>query len=570
MFSPSLLTAIVHSYYWEQSGKPDDVSLVVADASQWTDLLRQHIHALPDDLKWDIRIPVVGCVANHEVLKGTVRECAMTSRLDGEGSEFVCGRIPLQALSDQMIEPQNRTSDVEYLDLATAIDPCAAVVGQPVEDACRYWLRHTAQLGTEVVRVVVVDTGDYFRGARPDDFDGHLTHLIDADIVMSPHALKVLWVLLERLERLNILHRTAIFCSLIRKPDPDNMIGLECFKHAGIVEVGEAFRALDRLVVSGGKPLVTNLSVGTHVGPHNGESPLEQLLRLKFRVKNERYLVAAAGNDGLRGVTARREIIGNVREFLRVVAGGLDSRELLMEFWWEQAGPSTVSISVRPRFANQQPVCQPISIDANTAGAIMSAQGPYRRSFVLQSLCHAKCHGDMHCIAFGISAGPDRSLNGMYFDIELQSTVDVVINAWIVVSTDKTTAFSMGSAEGTITVPATESSVLSVAGASQDGPWAESSRGPVGVYASLSSASSSDQAPLIAHDPYAHGEHATSFAAPKATADVAKLVMNVQIRQNLTGSAMLASELLKSALPNVTGSTRKREDNRTGYGTLPD
>lgn len=570
MFSPSLITAIVHSCYWGKAGVPDDVSVGVADASHWMDLLRHHIHALPHKLNWEIRIPVVGRVANSNMLSGTVRESAVTSRLDGEGSEFVCGRIPLQALSDQLIELRNRGSDVEYLDLGTPIDTCAAVVGQAVEDDCLDWLRQTAQLGTEEVRVVLVDTGEHVKGARPANFDRRLTHLIDTDIVMSPHALKVLWVLLERLAGLNILGRTAIFCSLIRMPDPDNMIGLECFKHAGIVEVGAAFRALDRLTTSGGAPLVINLSIGTHVGPHNGESPLEELLRLKFRVEDQRYLVAAAGNDGLRGVTARRELTGNVREFLRVVAGGLDSRELLLEFWWEQAGQSTVSISVRPKFANHQPVCQSISIDANSAGAVMSAQGPYRRSFILQSLCHAKCHGDMHCIAFGISAGPDRSLNGMYFDIELQSTVGVVINAWIVVSTDKTTAFTMGSADGTITVPATESSVLSVAGANQDGPWAESSRGPVGVYAPLSSASSSDTAPLIAHDPTAHGDHATSFAAPKATADVAELVMDAQIRQRLTGSAMLASELFKSAFPNVAASTVKWKDNRTGYGTLPD
>ena len=49
------------------------------------------------------------------------------------------------------------------------------------------------------------------------------------------------------------------------------------------------------------------MSLGTHVGPHNGNSALEEYIAKKLIRPRDRFLVAAAGNYGGTGVSAKRE-----------------------------------------------------------------------------------------------------------------------------------------------------------------------------------------------------------------------------------------------------------------------
>jgi hypothetical protein len=74
---------------------------------------------------------------------------------------------------------------------------------------------------------------------------------------------------------------------------------------------------------------------GSHVGPHNGDSPLEEFLARVGPAGVDTFFHVSAGNDGLTGVAAHRELAANIPEFLKVRTGPNDAlptcKELLVE-----------------------------------------------------------------------------------------------------------------------------------------------------------------------------------------------------------------------------------------------
>ena len=92
MFSPSLLTAILHSY-WELLPGAPDLNVADVDAAELADVIRHRIGALPDGLKTGISIPVVGRIADRKVLTGAMQESATLSDLDASGAAFLWGQI---------------------------------------------------------------------------------------------------------------------------------------------------------------------------------------------------------------------------------------------------------------------------------------------------------------------------------------------------------------------------------------------------------------------------------------------------------------------------------------------
>ena len=101
----------------------------------------------------------------------------------------------------------------------------------------------------------------------------------------------------------------------------------------------------------------------------------------------------------------------------------------------------------------------------------------------------------------------------------LESTLDMTVNAWIVVCEEQPqTTFVGGGPDTTIRVPATEPRVLSVAGTESTGQmWERSSRGPAADYGT----GRRGLAPLMAHLASLNGTFGTSYASPRACADVA-------------------------------------------------
>ena len=143
-----------------------------------------------------------------------------------------------------------------------------------------------------------------------------------------------------------------------------------------------------------------------------------------------------------------------------------------------------------------------------------------------QSLFHAKCRNNLGCIAFAISTSR-KALPVLEVKFGLMSTSDVVVNAWIVVCEERPqTAFVEGRQDGTITVPASESAVLSVAGTEVTGQlWEGSSRGPAAQYQPGMAAL---RVPLMAHLAALGGEFGTSYSSPRACADAIRAMADPQ------------------------------------------
>ena len=128
---------------------------------------------------------------------------------------------------------------------------------------------------------------------------------------MSDHAERVLSVLLERLQKKSVLNDTALTCALVRPPSAFIKTGLPCFDQACATEMLTAVKALDTYLATDNLHTCINMSLGTHVGPHNGESPLEDYIAKTLTKTTgsgkKRFLVVAAGNEGGTGWSAKCE-----------------------------------------------------------------------------------------------------------------------------------------------------------------------------------------------------------------------------------------------------------------------
>ena len=330
---------------------------------------------------------------------------------------------------------------------------------------------------TPTAGIAIVDRGNPSPGSSPDDFHGKVHHAVTQDVVASAHALQVLKVALERLKGSNTIHETSVACALVTPPS--KAIGLRCFEHANVTEMLAALQSLGSWL-SSSIPWAINVSLGAHVGPHNGESPLEEYIARIASPSHGRFLVAAAGNDGMTGVAGRRELKAGVRDFLKIRTGPNGATELFLEFWWQEptsASGFSMAIEAWPYDQKGTPLQSgPVRIDAQRSGSILHSTTGFQ-GHTLSTLFHSAVRNGMSCAALGIS-----NTSGLpVFDLEIgfEASHDVVVNGWIVVCTDPLTAFVEAGNEGTVIVPATAAGVLCVAGIDANGqPWSRSSRGP--------------------------------------------------------------------------------------------
>jgi hypothetical protein len=476
-------------------------------------------------------IPVVGWSSEKESnLREWLDNFTLAPRKSG--GRFIWGRIPVNRLIRYFSNAFGTTSDQEYFDLGTPLQALAA--GSPADKECDRLLQKTASApgtgssNSAKLGIAIIDSGTTPPpSGAPRDYSRKLRHAVP-NVDLSDHAEKVLYVLLERIEK-TIIADVTVSCALVFLPTARIGLGLDCFKQDCATELLDAATALVAALDKDKLDAVVNLSLGTHVGPHNGSSPLEQYisqtLTQTLTGNNKRFLVAAAGNEGGKGLSAKRILEASETEFL-ILHTGPRCKDLLVEFWWDDSGnTANLSITVliyETTAAGGRNRQASLKIDPSTKSILTAQAIGLSANLVASSLCTATSSNGMSCIAFALSASP-AYLPATVLEFEILATRKVVVNAWIAVAErDPETAFREGGQEGSITVPACDLAVLSVAGVtSSKQMWSGTSRGPAAQYTATEPPESS---PLMAHLPNLSGDYGTSFASPRAAGDVAVVV----------------------------------------------
>ena len=517
MFTPSLISMMLHSLPAEGRAAASDAASVGTIQDFAASLAKLNIHA------GGPAIPVVG--RSRYGVKTLAHQFSVPVAVDDRDPFlYFWGRVPLAGLIQAFLIGAARPADDEYIDLGTPV--MVAGTGSSFDLDCAKLLPKSGSPphgGTTPAKVgaAIVDMG-VASGSSPDDYGGKLRHAVTSGIELSDHAEQVLSVLLERLDHQGVLADATIHCSLVRPPAANIVPGRSCFDQAGSAEILDAVKALAPTIASDGLPTVVNISLGTHVGPHNGESPLEQYVSGTL-VQKDRFVVASAGNEGGTGRAARCRLVAGESELLTVNTGRL-CEELLVELWWEDAPApgllvevdlwETNALGARTHLAKTR-------LNPMLAGAVtlVPARLGLPATMMMQSLFSAKCAKNFSCVAFAISSTVGTALPQLQVRLKLQSARNLLLNAWIVVAEkNPTTAFVEGGAEGTIMVPASDPSVLSVAGLLSGGQvWDGSSRGPAARYKWRVPVNKS---PMMAHRAELAGtEPGTSFSSPRACGD---------------------------------------------------
>ena len=212
---------------------------------------------------------------------------------------------------------------------------------------------------------------------------------------MTDHALAVLKILLERLDGHGKIPEKRLFASLFTPPTAP--VGSKCFEHAGAVELLDALDHLLLAIKKYSDPAVITMSLGTHVGPHNSDSPLEEYIASHFAPSSSRYFHAAAGNDGLSGIAGRLELTADIRDFLRIRTGPSHGPGALVEFWWEEI-PAAASSSIAAEVSERsgKPVFStPVRINSSRPRTTLTRAAASPAGVLCESLMHARCKGNM-------------------------------------------------------------------------------------------------------------------------------------------------------------------------------
>jgi hypothetical protein len=437
---------------------------------------------------------------------------------EGKGTRYFWGRVPLDRLIMHFSESFAVPADKEYIDLGAPLIQAGS--GSSYDQDCAELLSRNTLQGAEMARAAIIDMGDTSY-SYPDNYSGRLEHAVTS-LGLSAHAERVLFVLLDRLDQQNTLSDTRVSCSLVIPPSSNIAIGFDCFKQATAAEMLGALQALETHLAYDALPTVINMSLGTHVGPHNGQSPLEKFIADKIVHPHKRFLFAAAGNEGTKGIAARCELEANQRDFVTITTGPR-CKELLLELWWDAPHGATLSLEAKifeilPSGGNAHRAT--IGINPNRVGAFLNAYPAGLASHMASySLIATACCGTMQCAALALTsvgAGLGMSwippLPPLFVQIEMQDSADTIVHGWIVVcEQNPQTVFGCGRSDGTIMVPACSEEVIGVAGTEPTGQmWIGSSRGPAPNY---TPGKLSYRSPSMSHLASLAGERGTSYAS---------------------------------------------------------
>jgi hypothetical protein len=530
MFSPSLIAMMHQSLAADLPGgdtKGEGVTYGSKKGDNWP--IANHLSELAKTFIGEYpQIPTVGFTDPsflEYALKVFGDSIVVDDAFPGNPAQFFWGRIPVNRLVEYFTEMNGSAAEKQFIDLGTTLRGDGS--GSAFDTTCSNLMAQTGKSATPSVGVAVVDRGQPTTG-QPENYQGKLRHTASQNLTLSPHAEKVLSVLLERLQHHGILGDTRVSCALVA--DPVAPVGRVCFRHANAVEMLTALKALRALLARDKLPLAMNISLGTHCGPHNGDSPLEECVARVGDPKQQRFFHVAAGNDGLSGVAAVKTIHANEREFFQSSLEQGQCSDFLVEFWWHDPKLASVKMDVTARNpGNGQPLTD-LSIDSTNVGRVLKKMpGAGFGPVICKSLFRAQCRNQMSCIAFALSTSKSTYLPALDIQFAVESSVEIVMHAWIVVSDGTRSMFIEGDSSATIMVPASAPGVLSVAGVDEKGqPWAYSSRGPAVIYQSNPRVPHS--APMMAHlaSLGALGEYGTSYASPRACGDTASIIKDPQ------------------------------------------
>lgn len=535
-FSPALLSLLLHRV----GPAPDPVTdLTMTSADDVSTLFDKFVGKSTSSDR--PRLPVIGRTSLSIDYQHWFQNFVNVD--DTFGRTFFWGRVPVDRLVNFFREFRGADPYQLFVDLGTPIRVGGA--GSSYDETCAKLLAKSAA-GNPTVGAAIIDLGESSQGG-PDDYGNHLRHAVTTNIEMSDHAEKVLSVLLERLDTNGTLPKTTISCALVRPPPTAIAVGSGALDQVNATELLDAVKALNTLLANESIPTVVNMSLGSHVGPHNGESPLEEYIANTIVQSTKRFLVASAGNDGGKGLSAKRVVEKDEPEYLRLRSGPR-CHELLVEFWWEDdpaaTPPATFFVQAdvnQPGGAGSAASLGSVQIQSGTRGVLTAAPAGLPWGMTCYSLFSGQCHNNLSCIAFAITSGSSTALPQLEVTFTLKSAIEVVVNGWIVVAeVDPQTAFIEGGQEGTIMVPASDPSVVSVTGSENTGEfWRDSSRGPSASYRVGSNAV---ETPLMAHLVRLGGEAGTSFSSPRAVGDMAEVLANAKKRANCTNALSLVRE----------------------------
>jgi hypothetical protein len=540
MLSPTLLSAIVHSL-WADDSDPFHDHTYSALAPLLRELGERARARAIDQMP---RIPAVARAKFDTHFAANTFGEDMTSwsfGADDAVTRYFWGRFRADALLRYSGEMHGVAAEQEFIDFGSPLSACLPTP-TTVQDVCDQLMALTGT--TPAICVGLVDAGVIAPGKTPDDFRGRLHHVETTDIEMSTHAKGVLAVLLERLQLHGILSQTKIFCALVRPTT--QRIGLSCFGHDSSPEMLTAVQKLDTALNQQQLPAVINISMGTHVGPHNGISPLEDCLSA-WTSNGTRFVFAAAGNEGERGLHMNRMVQASVPEFLSLTLGADGCRELLIELWWPHPISPTLAAEIDvtlPSCATPKPFL-PLPIDSSTAASFPVLTGATTTP-VRESLFHAQCRSGMSCMAFFLRSPNPGDLASAEIDIELKSPTDVMVNGWISVGGGARATFLGGGAGGTVNIPGTAKGIISVGGVKGNRAWRKSSYGPASRY-QVGPLIVFPAAPTVAHDVSGCSlstDEGTSFASPRAAADAANILLDPLRASQCTNVMNMVQELL--------------------------
>jgi hypothetical protein len=459
----------------------------------------------------------------------------------------------------------------EYVDLGAPVSPRAPATQQEKQDLDQILYKFPLSSSPKHV-IAIVDQG-VPSPSGPDHFNHRIDHVRTQSIDWSQHALRVMRVLCDQLLQLNLLSDVHLVCSLFDEP-PDKCVDLQSLSRtANVVDIETAIDALDHTLQSSpysGLQQFVNLSLGSHLGPHDGSSPFESKVAALAQGKQtagvDRFVLVAAGNEGLDALSQRIETRPGEAAIVRFRIGAAGAQDFLFELWWEDdQQPFQVEIAWSVPGLSAPVVTQ---LDRQTQGGALIARhkgnfvaswsaGPQKQIGVaIAGACHANA--------------PASDLAGLSAEIAVTTSTARRLFAWRVFPTQAREAYFEGLADRapSLAVPATADQVICVGGHDASNlPWNSSSVGPLANYQLGGGWRNADLRPHISHHVAGPGTSAgTSFAAPRACANsVAVLPSNAAAISDLIDALRKAS---KPPAHSTHPGSKYPFHERLGFGTL--
>lgn len=565
MLSSTLLTALVHTILLRDerpSATTPNEKLTLESLCDW-------IRKRTPDHGWGARIPIVGKNAQRAVPESSpvtgLSDLRHLPRPHGAGTVF-WGRVKLIELVRYISDRIGTEADAEYLDLGTPLRLAGGSVSQPAS-VTDYFAR-TARAEDARAIAVVVDSGEHNDGATPASYEGRLKQLVTDGVAMRAHTREVLATLLHSLSLAGTIEHVLPVCSLSRSKPEILGKSLDVLHLDNAVEMLNALETAHKYLATVNRPAVISLSMGTHVGPHTGVSPLETAVDAATSLPTPTFVVVSAGNDGECGVHACCDLDGRAPDVLTLRIGSSGAKEMFVEFWWEDLMGADLSVEAHVTYRSGQSVFSAPALIPSKGDAVNIVPNG---TGTQHSLIGSTCGGSLRCITYGLTTSEESALSGGEIRFVLRSRRGAHVHAWLISrldrfgSRDEMSVLVPSERHGTVTVPSTARSAIAVAGHDQQSvPCTFSSRGVLHCASDQGSCwlRSNCKSPSVSHLALgsSSGEPGTSFAAPRVSADAIGRLLNPRTTLSSSDPMELVFELL--------GDDLERWNPRVGFGCI--